>query len=82
MSVKEIREASGGTEWTISLPGVAAGRGFGSLPGPGRLSLICLERRDSGFSSDHLDARRIGARATDIPVGGVSVEVPPCFGGE
>jgi len=40
MSVGEIREESGGTEWTISLPAVAAGWGFGSFPGStGRLSV-------------------------------------------
>jgi len=33
MSVKKIGEGSGSTEWTMRLPGVAAGSGFGSFAG-------------------------------------------------
>ena len=33
MSVSKIREGSGGTEWAMGSPAVAAGSGFGSFAG-------------------------------------------------
>ena len=48
MSVSKIREGSGGTEWTMVLPGVGAGSGFSSFAGStGGLSvgrLLLLQR--------------------------------------
>jgi len=70
----------GATQWTINLPVVAAQGALALwLVHQSGSKVIGIPIAASGFCSDHPERRRMGARATVTPVGGVRVAAVPCI---